>query len=87
MMYYLVLLLLLQATTIEDTMWWNVVLRVSPNWTSQIGYETVASLQHTQSVCAVLLCFYTIITKCNEPLEAPHPLIDDDRYDVVCHLS
>eukprot|EP00985_Skeletonema_marinoi_P026658 scaffold20865_cov150-Skeletonema_marinoi.AAC.1 len=45
------------------------------NWTSQISYEVIASLHHTQSIC--------IAAKCNGPLEAAHAFIDDDRYDVV----
>ena len=42
-----------------------------------ISYEALASLQHTQSICAVLMmCLYTIIAKCNELLEPRHAPID-----------
>ena len=68
-------------TTI-DTIWIHDVLRVSSEWTSQISYESVASLQHTQAVCAVQICFYSIAAKYNGPLEAAHAHIDDDRYDI-----
>ena len=68
-------------TTI-DTIWIHDVLRVSSKWTSQISYESVASLQHTQAVCAVQMSFYSIAAKYNGPLEAAHAFIDDDRYDM-----
>ena len=65
-----------------DTIWSHDVLRVSSEWTSQISYESVASLQHTQAVCAVQMSFYSIAAKYNGPLEAAHAHIDDDRYDI-----
>ena len=60
----------------------NEVKRVSSEWTSQISYESVASLQHTQAVCAVQMSFYSIAAKYNGPLEAARTFIDDDRYDM-----
>ncbi len=68
-------------TTI-DTIWIHDALRVSSEWTSQISYESVASLQRTQAVCAVQMSFYSIAAKYNGPLEAAHAHIDDDRYDM-----
>ncbi len=58
------------------------MLLVSSKWTSQIRYDNVASLQHTQAVCAVPMRFYSIAAKYNGPLEAAHAVIDDDRYDM-----
>ena len=55
----------------------------SSHWTSQISYEDIASLLLKLSVCAVLMSFASIIRKYNEPLEAAHAHIDDDRYDLV----
>ncbi len=54
------------------------VLRVSSEWTSNISYESVASLQHTQAVCALPISFYSIAAKYNGPLEAAHAHIYDD---------
>ncbi len=68
-------------TTI-DTIWIHDVLRVSSEWTSQISYESVASLHRTQAVCAVQMSFYSIAVKYNGPLEAALAFIDDDRYDM-----
>ncbi len=65
-----------------DTIWIHDVPRVSSKWTSQISYENVASLQHTQAVCAVQMTFYSIAAKYNGPLEAALAHIDDDRYDM-----
>ena len=48
-----------KLTTI-DTIRLNEVLLASPHWTSQISYETAVSLLRKQSVCAVLMCVYTI---------------------------
>ncbi len=69
------------CTTI-GTIWIHDVLRVTSEWTSQISYESVASLQHAQAVCAVQMSFYSIAAKYNGPLEAAHAHIDDDRYDM-----
>ncbi len=74
-------------TTI-DAMWWKVMMRAFPNCTFKINYEAVASLLSTQSFFDTLMCFYSIITKFNEPLEAAPEHIYDDRYDVVeCHYA
>ena len=70
------------VTTI-DTIWSNVMLLASPHWTSQISYETVASLLRKQSLCAVLMCLYTITAEYNGPLEAAHDQIDDDNDEMV----
>ena len=64
-------------TTIE-TIWFNAVLSASPNWTSQISYDVVASLLHTPSVWAVLISFDMRLIKDNGPLEATHAHNDDD---------
>ena len=69
-------------TTI-DTIWLNVVLRASPNWTSQMSYDVVESLLRKLSLCAALMSFVPIANKWLEPLEAAHVSIDDDRYDVA----
>ena len=71
-----------ELTTIY-TIWSHDVLRVTSEWTSQISYESVASLQHAQAVCTVRMSFYSIAFVCNGPLEAAHACIDDDRYDMV----
>ncbi len=71
----------MRLLTTIDTIWIHDVLRVSSKWTSQISYESVASLQHTQAVRAVHLSFYGIAAKYNGPLEAAHAFIDDDKYD------
>ncbi len=68
--------------TTKDTIWIPDVLRVTSEWTSNISYESVASLQHTQAVCAVQMNFYTITVKYNGPLIAAQAHIDDDRYDM-----
>ena len=73
----------MRLLTTIDMIWLNDELRDSLDWTSQIGYEVVASLQHTQSVCAVQMSLYSIAAKYNGPLEAAHAFIDDDRYDMV----
>ncbi len=52
----------------------------SQNWTSQISYESVASIIRALSARTVLICFYPIDTKDNGSLEVPHARIDDDRY-------
>ena len=72
----------MRVLTTIDTIWIHDVLRVSSKWTAQISYESVASLQHTQAVCAVHMSFYSIAVKYNGPLEAAHAHIDDDRYDM-----
>ncbi len=72
----------MRLLTTIDTIWIHDVLRVSSEWTSQISYESVASLQHAQAVCAVQISFYSIAAKYNGPLEAAHALIDDDIYDM-----
>ena len=72
----------MRLLTTIDTIWSHDVLRVTSEWTSQISYESVASLQHTQAVCAVQMSFYSIAAKYNGPLEAAHAFIDDDRYDM-----
>ena len=69
--------------TTKDTTGFNVALPASPNWTSQISYEAVASLPLKQSVCAVLMCLYGITTNYNGPLEAAHAHSDDDKGDRV----
>ncbi len=68
-----------QAHINIDTIWIHDVLRVTSEWTSQISYESVASLQHTQAVCALPIIFYSIAAKYNRPLIATHAFIDDDR--------
>ena len=45
--------------------------------------QTVASLLHQQSFCAVQMSLFTIATEYNEQLEAAHARNDDDRYDLV----
>ena len=72
----------MRLLTTIDTIWSHDVLRVSSEWTSQISYESIASLQRTQLVCAVQMSFYSIAAKYNGPLDAAHALIDDDRYDM-----
>ena len=69
--------------TTMDTIWQNEGLRASPNWTSQMSYEAVASLLRTQSVWAVLMCLCSICAEYNGPLEAAHDHIDDDGYDMA----
>ncbi len=69
-------------TTI-DTIWLNEVQLASPNWTTQVSYEDVASLTNTQSTCAVQICFMHIVAKYNGSSEAAHAHIDDDRYDMA----
>ncbi len=72
----------MRLLTTIDTIWIHGLLRVSSDWTSQISYESVASLQHTLAVCAVQIRFYSIAAKYNVLLEAAHAFIDDDRYDM-----
>ena len=69
-------------TTI-DTIWLNEVLLASPNWTSQISYEAVASLLFAPSTCAVQICLMYIVAKCNGSSVTAHAHIDDDRYDMA----
>ncbi len=64
-------------TTIE-TIWVNAVLSASPNWTSWMSYDVIASLLHTPSVLAVPISFDTRLIKYNGPLDAAHAHIDDD---------
>ena len=64
-------------TTIE-TIWFNAVLLASPNWTSHVICEDVASLLHTPSVWAVLMSVAIRLIKDNGPLEVAHAHIDDD---------
>ena len=66
-----------------DTIWYKWVLLASPHWTSQIRYETVASLLLTLDEWAVQMSLYRIADDYNGPLEAAHVRIDDDRYDLV----
>ena len=74
---------LMRILTTIDTIWLNDVLPASPNWTSQIRYEAVASLLLAPSTCAVQICFMDIIAKYNGSSEAAHAHIDDDRYDMA----
>ncbi len=53
----------MRILTTIDTMWLNEVLPASPNWTSQISYEAVASLSQSPSICAVQISFMYIIAK------------------------
>ena len=53
-----------------------------PQLVLQISYEAVASLQHTQSVCAVRMCFYTIIA-----IKAYRRTIDTMRWTVVLRIA
>ena len=66
-----------------DTIWLNVVLPDRSNWTFHVIYEDVAWLLRTLPICAAQMCLYTIATKFNASLDAAHPHIDDDRYDMV----
>ena len=66
------------VTTI-DAIWLNVVQPASSNWTSQSSYEVVASLLLSQSVRAATMSLYHIAAEYNEPLEAAHARIDNDR--------
>ncbi len=61
-----------------DTIWSNMQLRASPDWTSQISYDVVSSLPAAQPVWAVPMSFCTIATKYNGHLEAVHAR---DLYD------
>ncbi len=67
----------------DSTIWLNVVLRASPNWTSQISYEAVACLLLAPSICAVQICFMDAIVKYNGSSEAAHAHIDDNRYNMA----
>ncbi len=73
----------MRILTTIDTIWLNVVLRASPNRTSQISYDAVASLLRMLADLAVLFSFPSIATEYNGPLEAAYAHIDDDRYDMV----
>ncbi len=55
----------------------------SPNWASQISYEAIASLQQTQVVRVVLICFYGIIAKCFETVKNPNCCSDDNEYEMM----
>ncbi len=68
---------LMRILTTIDTIWLNEVLLASPNWTSQISYETVASLTKTQSTCALQICFMDIDAKYIGSSEAAHAHIDE----------
>ncbi len=59
----------------------------SQDWTSQINYESVASITRASSARTVLICFYPIDTKDNGSLEVPHACIDDDRYDMAAECG
>ena len=74
---------LMTIPTAIDTIWFRVLLLASPHWTSQISYETVASLIFRQFDSAVQMCLYPIAAEYNGPLEAAHCYSDDDRYDLV----
>ncbi len=74
---------LMHILTTIDTIWLNEVLPASPNWTSQICYEDIASLLLPPSTCAVQICFMGIVAKYNGSSEAAHAHIDDDRYDMA----
>ncbi len=65
----------------------DATLRAQTNRTDEISYESVASLQHTQAVCAVQMSFYSTAAKYNGPLETAHAFIDDDRYDMEASSS
>ncbi len=58
----------------------SVLLTVRPRW---VILEAAASLWVEQFWCAVLICFYGMVGKCFEPLEAPHCYGDNIRYDIV----
>ncbi len=73
----------MRILTTRDTIWSNVVLRASLNWTSQIRYDDVASHSNELSDRAALIYFGTIITSYDGPLEAAHARIDDEIYDMV----
>ena len=55
----------------------------SPDWTSQVSFDDVASLLLALSVWAVLMCLFSIATEYDRPLEAAHAHIDDGEYDKV----
>ncbi len=74
---------LMRILTTIDTIWLNEVLPASPNWTSQISYETVTYLQFTLSIFAVQICFMGIVIKYSRTSEAAHAHIDDERYDMA----
>ncbi len=73
----------MRILTTIDTMWLNEVLPASPNWTSQICYEAVASLSQTPSICAVQIRFMCTIAELNGWAAAVYAHIDDDGYDVA----
>ncbi len=64
------------------TVWSNMQVRASPDWTSQISYDVVSSLPAAQPVWTAPMSFCTIATKYNEPLEAAYAHNADDRYDM-----
>jgi len=73
-----------------DTTWFNVGMYIC--FQAQIGphqaiYEVVASFLRNQAVCAALLCFYAIATKCIAQLAAAHTQNDIDRVDLVQCVS
>ncbi len=74
---------LMRILTTIDTIWLNEVLPASPNWTSQISYEAVASLLLAPSICAEQISFMYIIAKYNGSSEAAHAHTDDARYDMA----
>ncbi len=74
---------LMRILTTIDTIWLNEVLPASPNWSSQISYEAVASVLLASSTFAVQICFMYIIIKYNGSSEAAHAHIDDDGYDMA----
>ncbi len=59
----------------------------SQNWTSQISYESVASITRASSARTVLICLYPIDTKDNGSLEVPHACIDDGKDDVAAECD
>ena len=69
--------------TAIDRIWFRVVLPAGPHCTSQISYDTVASLLRTLVVWAVQMSLYSITADCNGSLEAAHDHTDGDRYDLV----
>ncbi len=55
----------------------------SPQRTSQISYDAVASIARELSLFEALMCFFTIDTESNEPPAGVNRHSDDDRYDIV----
>ncbi len=62
----------MRLLTTIDKIWLNVVLRASPNLTSHISYEAVASSQRALSDCAVLIYFVAAMTKYIGSLATAH---------------